>query len=205
MEQIHGRSPWVALSVLCTGFFMVVLDTTIVHVALPTMMRGLATDLDQVLWVVNAYLITYAVFMIPAGRLGTRYGPKRIHLVGLALFTLASALCGCAGSVGQLLAWRALQGLGAALVTPQIGAFIAVLFPAHRRGAAFGALTSVMGLSIVAGPLLGGLLVTRAGFGSGSSRSMFPPGSPYWSCPSSSCPHRRRAAVAEPTRWAWPW
>lgn len=164
MEQIHGRSPWVALSVLCTGFFMVVLDTTIVHVALPTMMRGLATDLDQVLWVVNAYLITYAVFMIPAGRLGTRYGPKRIHLVGLALFTLASALCGCAGSVGQLLAWRALQGLGAALVTPQIGAFIAVLFPAHRRGAAFGALTSVMGLSIVAGPLLGGLLVTRAGW-----------------------------------------
>ncbi|WP_371656297.1 MULTISPECIES: DHA2 family efflux MFS transporter permease subunit [unclassified Streptomyces] len=164
MEQVHGRAPWVALSVLGTGLFMTVLDTTIVHVALPAMMHGLATDLDHVLWVVNAYLISYAVFMIPAGRLGTRYGPKRIHLTGLALFTLSSALCGCAGSIGQLLAWRALQGLGAALVTPQIGAFVAVLFPSHRRGAAFGALTSVMGLSIVAGPLLGGLLVTGIGW-----------------------------------------
>lgn len=164
MEQDHSRAPWVALSVLCTGFFMIVLDTTIVHVAIPAMMQDMATDVDQVLWVVNAYLITYAVFMIPAGRLGTRYGPRRIHLAGLALFTAASALCGCAGSVGELLAWRALQGLGAALVTPQIGAFIAVLFPARRRGAAFGALTSVMGLSIVAGPLLGGVLVTRVGW-----------------------------------------
>ncbi|GAA0595617.1 DHA2 family efflux MFS transporter permease subunit [Streptomyces crystallinus] len=164
MEQDHGRAPWVALSVLCTGFFMIVLDTTIVHVAIPAMMRATAADLDQVLWVVNAYLISYAVFMIPAGRLGTRYGPRRVHLVGLALFTAASALCGCAASVGQLLAWRALQGLGAALVTPQIGAFIAALFPTRRRGAAFGALTSVMGLSIVAGPLLGGVLVTRVGW-----------------------------------------
>ncbi|OAR24122.1 hypothetical protein A8W25_16855 [Streptomyces sp. ERV7] len=164
MDEDHGRAPWVALGVLCTGFFMIMLDTTIVHVAIPAMMRGMAADLDQVLWVVNAYLISYAVFMIPAGRLGTRYGPRRIHLTGLALFTTASALCGCAGSIGQLLAWRALQGLGAALVTPQIGAFVAVLFPARRRGAAFGALTSVMGLSIVAGPLLGGLLVTRVGW-----------------------------------------
>ncbi len=164
MEQHPGRAPWVALSVLCTGFFMIVLDTTIVHVAIPAMMRGMAADLNQVLWVVNAYLIGYAVFMIPAGRLGARYGPRRIHLAGLALFTIASALCGCAGGVGELLAWRALQGLGAALVTPQIGAFIAVLFPARRRGAAFGALTSVMGLSIVAGPLIGGVLVTRVGW-----------------------------------------
>ncbi|MFC0842499.1 DHA2 family efflux MFS transporter permease subunit [Streptomyces noboritoensis] len=164
MEQDHGRAPWVALSVLCTGFFMILTDTTIVHVAIPAMMHAMATDLDQVLWVVNAYLISYAVFMIPAGRLGTRYGPRRVHLAGLALFTAASALCGCATSAGQLLAWRAVQGLGAALVTPQIGAFIAVLFPAHRRGAAFGTLTSVMGLSIIAGPLLGGVLVTRAGW-----------------------------------------
>ncbi|MEU1072708.1 MULTISPECIES: DHA2 family efflux MFS transporter permease subunit [unclassified Streptomyces] len=164
MDQDHGRTPWVALSVLCTGFFLIVLDTTIVHVAIPAMMRAMDADLDQVLWVVNAYLISYAVFMIPAGRLGTRYGPRRILLTGLALFTVASALCGCAASVGQLLAWRALQGLGAALVTPQIGAFIAAMFPARRRGAAFGALTSVMGLSIVAGPLLGGLLVTRVGW-----------------------------------------
>ncbi|MEU5432028.1 DHA2 family efflux MFS transporter permease subunit [Streptomyces sp. NPDC020719] len=164
MEHKGSRAPWALLGILCLSFFMIVLDTTIVNVAIPAMMEHLAADLDAALWVVNAYVITYAVFMIPAGRLGARYGPKPVYAAGLVLFTVSSALCGLADGIGQLLLWRAVQGVGAALVTPQVGAFIAVLFPAHRRGAAFGMLTSVLGLSIVAGPLLGGLLVTTAGW-----------------------------------------
>ncbi|MFD9795245.1 DHA2 family efflux MFS transporter permease subunit [Streptomyces sp. NPDC059070] len=164
MEPNDGRAAWTRLGILCVSFFMIVLDTTIVHVAIPAMTTGLTARLDTVLWIVNVYVLTYAVFMIPAGRLGARYGPKPVHLAGLALFTAASALCGCASGAGELLLWRGVQGVGAALITPQIGAFITTLFPAHRRGAAFGTLTSVMGLSIVVGPLLGGVLVTSVGW-----------------------------------------
>ncbi|WP_051819178.1 MFS transporter [Streptomyces sp. NRRL S-920] len=158
------RCSWTVLGAICTGFFMIVLDTTIVHVAVPAMLEDLDAGLDRILWIVNAYVLTYAVLMITAGRLGERFGPRPVYLTGLLLFTLASGLCALADSVGELIALRALQGVGAALLTPQTGVFVTVLFPPGRRGAAFGVLTSVIGLSIVAGPLLGGFLVTCAGW-----------------------------------------
>ncbi|QEV21775.1 DHA2 family efflux MFS transporter permease subunit [Streptomyces alboniger] len=163
-KHARPRCPWTALGVICVGFFMIVLDTTIVHVAVPAMLEDLDAGLDRILWIVNAYVLTYAVLMITAGRFGERFGPRRVYLAGLLLFTLASGLCALAESAGQLIALRAVQGVGAALLTPQTGAFVTVLFPPERRGAAFGVLTSAIGLSIVAGPLLGGFLVTCAGW-----------------------------------------
>src|SRR6266849_10616592 len=121
MAQAQSRTsnPWLVLVVLCTGFFMILLDTTIVNVAIPAMSAGLNTSLDQLLWVLNAYILTYAVLLITAGRLGDLLGQRTIYLLGLAVFTAASALCGLAGDATQLIAARALQGAGAALLTPQ--------------------------------------------------------------------------------------
>src|SRR5438270_10031888 len=99
---------------------MILVDTTIVNVALPTMEKGLHAGFDQILWVVNAYIIVYAVLLITAARLGDMFGPKRLVLVGLALFTVASAACGLSQDANQLIVFRGIQGVGAALLTPQI-------------------------------------------------------------------------------------
>jgi EmrB/QacA subfamily drug resistance transporter len=158
------RRPWVVLSVLCLGFFMVLLDTTIVNIALPALTVGLQASLDQVLWIVNAYTLTYAGLLITGGRLGDLYGPKRLFMVGLALFTAASAVCGLAQTPAQLIGARALQGIGGALLTPQTLAILTVSFPANRRGAAYGIWGAVAGLATIAGPTFGGWLVTTLGW-----------------------------------------
>jgi EmrB/QacA subfamily drug resistance transporter len=153
-------NPWLVLVVLCAGFFMILLDTTIVNVAIPAMSAGLHTTLDQVLWVLNAYILVYAVLLITAGRLGDRYGQRNLFAIGLAIFTGASALCGLSQDANQLIAARVLQGVGAAVLTPQTLAIITSLFPPERRGAAFGIWGGVAGLATVAGPTLGGAIVT---------------------------------------------
>src|SRR5437588_2917252 len=107
------------LLVLTLGYFVILVDTTIVNVALPTMEKGLHAGFDQVLWVINAYILVYAVLLITAGRLGDIFGPKRLFLAGLALFTLASAACGLSQDANQLILFRVIQGVGAALLTPQ--------------------------------------------------------------------------------------
>ncbi|MCP2260443.1 drug resistance transporter, EmrB/QacA subfamily [Streptoalloteichus tenebrarius] len=155
------RNPWVVLGALCLGFFMIMLDGTIVNIAMPSMLTDLGSSLDEILWVVSVYVLTGAVPLILASRLGDRYGPKRLYLVGLAVFTVASAWCGLSGSVGMLVAARALQGLGAALLTPQTSVFVATLFPPNRRGAAFGLWSGVAGVATLSGPLVGGVLVTH--------------------------------------------
>src|SRR5262245_24683253 len=109
--QTSRRSPWLVLSVLCLGFFMILLDTTIVNIAVPALTSDLDANLDQVLWIVNAYTLVYAGLLITGGRLGDLYGQKRLFLVGLVVFTLASAACGLVQSPGQLIATRALQGV----------------------------------------------------------------------------------------------
>ncbi|MEU7482153.1 MFS transporter [Lentzea sp. NPDC042327] len=149
---------------LCVGFFMTLLDTTIVNVAMPSMQAGLGASLNDIIWVNSAYLLAFAVPLLMTGRLGDRYGPKRLYLIGLLLFVLASLACGLAGSSTALIAARAVQGLGAAAMTPQTMAFITHLFPADRRGAALGMWGSVAGLATVSGPLLGGVLVTHLGW-----------------------------------------
>src|SRR5690242_11048168 len=113
------QRPWLVLAILCLGFFMILLDTTIVNIALPAITPSLQAQLDQVLWIVNAYTLTYAGLLITGGRLGDLYGAKRLFMIGLTLFTLASALCGFAQTPGQLIAARSIQGIGGALLTPQ--------------------------------------------------------------------------------------
>ena len=153
-------NPWLVLLVLTTGFFMILLDTTIVNVAIPAMSAGLNTTLDQILWVLNAYILVYAVLLITAGRLGDLYGQRNLFAIGLFVFTLASALCGFSQNANELIAARVLQGVGGAILTPQTLSIITTLFPPERRGAAFGIWGGVAGLATITGPTVGGALVT---------------------------------------------
>jgi EmrB/QacA subfamily drug resistance transporter len=163
--MVQARTnPWLVLLVLTTGFFMILLDTTIVNVAIPAMSTGLNTTLDQILWVLNAYILVYAVLLITAGRLGDLFGQRTLFAIGLFIFTLASALCGLSQNVGELIAARILQGVGGALLTPQTLSIITSLFPPERRGAAFGIWGSVAGLAAVAGPTVGGAIITYIGW-----------------------------------------
>jgi EmrB/QacA subfamily drug resistance transporter len=131
-----------------------------VNVAIPAMSAGLNTTLDQILWVLNAYILVYAVLLITAGRLGDLYGQRNLFAIGLAVFTLASALCGFAQNANELIAARVLQGVGGALLVPQTLAMLTSLFPPDRRGAAFGIWAGVAGLATLAGPTVGGAIVT---------------------------------------------
>jgi EmrB/QacA subfamily drug resistance transporter len=154
------RNPWLALLVLCLGFFVILLDTTIVNVAIPTMLDSLQATLDQILWVLNAYVLTLAVLLITASRVGDILGQRNLFIAGLALFTLASAACGLSQDSSQLIVARIVQGVGAAILSPQALVIVATIFPAARRGAALGIMASVTALASVAGPTLGGLIVT---------------------------------------------
>lgn len=158
------RNPWLALSALVVGFFMILLDMTIVAVANPDIMLSLHADINKVIWVTSAYLLAYAVPLLIAGRLGDRFGPKNIYLLGLAVFTAASLWCAESDSINMLIAARAVQGLGAALMTPQTMAVITRTFPPDRRGAAMGLWGSVAGLATLIGPILGGVLVDWKGW-----------------------------------------
>nr|WP_274614008.1 DHA2 family efflux MFS transporter permease subunit [Streptomonospora nanhaiensis] len=145
---------------MCLGFFMTLLDLTIVNIAIPDMTHRLGAALDHIMWVINGYTLVLAVLIITAGRLGDLFGPRRLFLVGVALFTVASGLCGLAPDVYTLIAARVLQGVGAAVLMPQTMALIVRVFPPERRGAAMGAWGAVAGLATITGPTLGGLLVT---------------------------------------------
>ncbi|BDV29454.1 MFS transporter [Microbacterium terricola] len=145
---------------------MILVDTTIVSVANPAIKAALDPDtnnLDNVVWVTSAYLLAYAVPLLITGRLGDRFGPKNMYLVGLAIFTLASLACGLSPTLGVLIAFRAVQGLGASLMTPQTMAVITRTFPPNQRGAAMGLWGATSGVAMLVGPLAGGLLVD--GFG----------------------------------------
>ncbi|AJT40832.1 DHA2 family efflux MFS transporter permease subunit [Psychromicrobium lacuslunae] len=159
----HARA-WPALWSLVIGFFMILVDSTIVSVATPAIMEGLKADINQVVWVTSAYLLAYAVPLLITGRLGDRFGPKNLYLVGLVVFTAASAWCGFSGTVETLIVARVVQGLGAALMTPQTMAVITRVFPPERRGAAMGLWGSVAGVATLVGPILGGVLVDTLGW-----------------------------------------
>jgi EmrB/QacA subfamily drug resistance transporter len=154
-------NPFAALTVLSLGLFMTLLDVTIVNVAIPQLVDSLNASIDEALWVLNAYVLVLGVCLITAGRLGDIFGPRNVFLAGTALFTLASAACGISNSPTALIAARAVQGVGAALLTPQPLAIVLPLFPPEKRGSAFAINGVVAGVAAVAGPTLGGFIVTH--------------------------------------------
>ncbi|MGL4832382.1 MAG: DHA2 family efflux MFS transporter permease subunit [Propionibacteriaceae bacterium] len=163
-EHHYPDRPWPAVWSLVVGFFMILLDGTVVTVAMPAIMAGLDTDINGAVWATSAYLLAYAVPLLIFGALGDRIGPKRMYLTGLVIFTLSSVLCGLSGSIAALIAWRAVQGVGGAMLSPQTMAITTRLFPPQRRGAAMGLWGAVAGIAALLGPLMGGLLVDGPGW-----------------------------------------
>src|ERR1700748_181157 len=157
MTKLRGN-PWAVLLVVSLGFFMTLLDLTIVNIAIPNLITRLHASLDDVLWVINAYALVLAVLVITAGRLGDLIGPRIMFMGGVAVFTAASAACGLAPSPGWLIGFRAVQGLGAAMLMPQTLTIITNTFPPDRRGAAFGGWGTVAGGATIARPTPGGRL-----------------------------------------------
>jgi EmrB/QacA subfamily drug resistance transporter len=149
---------------MLVGFFMILVDATIVAVANPSIMAKLGASYDSVIWVTSAYLLAYAVPLLVAGRLGDRFGPKTLYLLGLTVFTAASLWCGVAGSIGMLIAARVVQGIGAALLTPQTLSTITRIFPPERRGVAMSVWGATAGVATLVGPLAGGVLVDHFGW-----------------------------------------
>ncbi|MFI7128515.1 DHA2 family efflux MFS transporter permease subunit [Nonomuraea sp. NPDC050153] len=160
-EQLAARRPWPVLAIMCIGFFMSLLDGSIVNVAVPTLIHSIGASYDQVLWVIDGYLLVFSVLLITTGRLGDIYGYRRLYVIGIIVFTVASALCGLAGSATQLLAARALQGLGGALLFPQVISSILTIFPPRLRGRAFGLFGAIVGFAPVVGPVVGGFLLAH--------------------------------------------
>jgi EmrB/QacA subfamily drug resistance transporter len=163
-ESEHLENPWPALIALCLGFFMILVDTTIVSVATPAIIEDLNAGVNEVVWVTSAYLLAYAVPVLITGRLGDRFGPKRLYLLGLTVFTLASLWCGLTSTIEGLIVARVFQGLGASLMTPQTMAVITRIFPAERRGSAMALWGATAGVATLVGPILGGVLVDHLGW-----------------------------------------
>jgi EmrB/QacA subfamily drug resistance transporter len=163
-DDVRDRGPWPALWALVLGFFMILVDSTIVSVATPAIIRGLGADVNSVIWVTSAYLLAYAVPLLVTGRLGDRFGPKYVYLVGLTAFTAASLWCGLTGTITGLVIARVVQGLGASMMTPQTMAVNTRTFPAGQRGQAMSLWGATAGVATLVGPLLGGLLVDGPGW-----------------------------------------
>lgn len=160
---------WKAMIALVIGFFMILMDSTIVSVAGPVIMEKLHADVTQIMWVNSAYLLTYAAPLLVTGRLGDRFGQRNIYLLGLILFTVASGLCGLAEfgpgtAINNLIMARALQGFAASLMTPQTMAVITRIFPPNRRGIAMGLWGATAGVAMLVGPILGGFLLGVLGW-----------------------------------------
>ena len=144
---------------MSVALFMVVLDNLVVSVALPTIHRDLGASIQSLEWTVNAYVLAYAVLLLTGAALGDRFGRKRMFLIGMSVFTAASALAALAPSTGLLVAARAVQGAGAAIVTPLTLTLLAEAFPAESRGMAIGVWSGISGIAVALGPLVGGAVV----------------------------------------------
>ncbi|HEX6489497.1 MAG TPA: DHA2 family efflux MFS transporter permease subunit [Candidatus Dormibacteraeota bacterium] len=164
MTEGRQYNPWLAMAVLSLGLFMTLLDLTIVNIAVPSILTGLNATLDQVLWVLNGYSLFYAVLLITCGRLGDVFGPRNMFATGIVVFTAASMFSGLAQNPAELIISRGLQGLGAAMLAPQSLPIMLSLFPAERRGGVFAIYGVLAGIAVLAGPTLGGWLVTSFGW-----------------------------------------
>jgi EmrB/QacA subfamily drug resistance transporter len=154
---------WVLASVAC-GTFMATLDSSIVNIALPTLTKELSSDISQIKWVVVIYLLVITWLLLPLGRLSDQYGRKRIFQLGFIVFTLGSGLCGLSPNLGALLATRAIQAIGAAMLMANGPAIITAAFPAGERGKALGIMAMVVSAGLVSGPSVGGFLISSLGW-----------------------------------------
>ena len=152
---------WFTLAAVSFGLFMIMLDNTVVNVALPAIQEDLGTDLSQLQWIVTGYALTFAALMLIGGKVADAYGRRLIFVIGIAIFTSASLWCGLAGSGDELIAARVLQGAGAALMNPATLSIIAATFPPRERGTAIGIWAGTSALALAIGPLVGGLITDR--------------------------------------------
>jgi EmrB/QacA subfamily drug resistance transporter len=158
-EAVASRNRIWTLLIVSVGLFMVVLDNLIVSVALPSIHRDLGASMQSLEWTVNAYVLSYAVLLLTGAALGDRFGRKRMFIFGIILFTAASAGSALAPNMGILIATRALQGVGAAIVTPLTLTLLADSFPADNRGLALGVWSGISGIAVALGPLVGGAVI----------------------------------------------
>ena len=154
----HPRR-WAILGVLVVSLLIVVLDNTVLNIALPTIQRDLDASAGELVWAIDSYILAFAALLFTWGALGDRYGRKRILVIGLFIFAIASAASAFAATPGQLIAFRAIMGVGGAAVMPTTLAIITVVFPPHERGKAIGAWAGAVGAAVALGPVLGGLLL----------------------------------------------
>jgi EmrB/QacA subfamily drug resistance transporter len=155
---------WWALGTLGVSLFMIMLDNTVVSLALPTIQHDLDASLTQIEWVVNAYTLVFAVVLLTGGKVADLVGRRRIFVAGLVIFTASSLACGLAGSGGALISARAVQGVGAALMLPATLSIITATFTAKERGIAIGIWAAISGGALAIGPMIGGVLVQHAGW-----------------------------------------
>src|SRR3954453_14118371 len=155
---------WWTLAAVTFGPLMIMLDNTVVNVARPSIRRDLGVDVSELEWVVTAYALSFAVLMLTGGKLADMFGRRLIFIVGLSVFTGASLWCGLADSSGMLIAARAVQGAGAALMNPATLSIISATFPPRERGAALGIWAGVSAMALAIGPLLGGLITEHIGW-----------------------------------------
>lgn len=155
-----SQKPWYALWALMVGWFMIGFDITVVMVANPSIKVSLDADYSKVIWVTSAYLLASTVPLLTTGRLGDRFGPKKMYLIGLTIFTVGSLWCSLSQGVTMLIGARVAQGLGASLLAPQLLLTITQIFPPQRRGMALGISSAIGGLALLVGPFAGGALVS---------------------------------------------
>jgi EmrB/QacA subfamily drug resistance transporter len=163
-DSSRDAAPNLVLAILSLGFLMTFIDLTVMNIAIPAISADLSVGMDSLLWAINSYVLVVSFLLITMGRLGDVIGTRNMFLLGVALFSAASAGVGGSQTTAQMISFRALQGVGTSMLLPQTLAILVQVFPPEKRGAAFGTWGTVAGAAAIAGPFLGGLVVSTVGW-----------------------------------------